>query len=326
MIGVLKRGSKGPFVAEIQEKLNAVAGFHVSPYHGNGASALAPLSVDGKYGPLTAARVEEFQKRNPPLRVDGRVGPNTFAKLTAKLWTPAETQKAAGSNPTPPATPKAVEKHLYIHCPPVPGAGDHGTQHKANDCIHVILPEVGLSTVKSEIESAIKAENAKIKDVVLNAHGSGTGVAIIGGTKVDLTTPDNLRFFDPIKPHFAAQGIIWIFACAFATPVRPTSDADAWLVHDWEVAKGAGTAGMRRIAQYTGRPVRASYGVNFGDMSGFTAPWAEVTPAGTVTIHQNGRALSPDETTLLRDTIGGIYVKQVTLSPVPGLWRLILLF
>ena len=65
---LIRQGSKGADVRAIQDVLN----FHIR--------RLTPLEVDGDFGPLTHARVVEFQKSNQ-LKPDGIVGPNTMGKL-----------------------------------------------------------------------------------------------------------------------------------------------------------------------------------------------------------------------------------------------------
>jgi len=65
---LVRQGSKGADVRAIQDVLN----FHIR--------RLTPLAVDGNFGPLTHARVVEFQKSNQ-LKPDGIVGPNTMLKL-----------------------------------------------------------------------------------------------------------------------------------------------------------------------------------------------------------------------------------------------------
>ena len=65
---LIKQGDKGADVRAIQDVLN----FHIR--------RLAPLKVDGDFGPLTHARVVEFQKANQ-LKPDGIVGQNTMGKL-----------------------------------------------------------------------------------------------------------------------------------------------------------------------------------------------------------------------------------------------------
>jgi peptidoglycan hydrolase-like protein with peptidoglycan-binding domain len=66
---VLKRGSKGSDVRELQAALNR-------------AGANPPLEVDGEFGPLTEAVVKSFQAA-VNLPVDGIAGPQTIAALLA---------------------------------------------------------------------------------------------------------------------------------------------------------------------------------------------------------------------------------------------------
>jgi len=68
MSQLLSIGSQGKDVKAVQDALN---------YHVRRGT---PLDVDGIFGPLTDARVREFQKSNS-LKVDGLVGPNTRGKL-----------------------------------------------------------------------------------------------------------------------------------------------------------------------------------------------------------------------------------------------------
>ncbi|HSH93007.1 MAG TPA: peptidoglycan-binding domain-containing protein, partial [Roseimicrobium sp.] len=65
---LIRQGTQGADVRAVQDVLN----FHVR--------RLAPLAVDGVFGPLTHARVVEFQKSNQ-LKPDGIIGPLTMAKL-----------------------------------------------------------------------------------------------------------------------------------------------------------------------------------------------------------------------------------------------------
>ncbi|MCM2252537.1 MAG: peptidoglycan-binding protein [Ramlibacter sp.] len=65
---LIRQGTQGADVRAVQDVLN----FHIR--------RLAPLAVDGIFGPLTHARVVEFQKSNH-LKADGIVGPVTMAKL-----------------------------------------------------------------------------------------------------------------------------------------------------------------------------------------------------------------------------------------------------
>lgn len=68
---LLRYGSTGPAVVELQTRLNAAAG-------GTGAQ----LNPDGIFGPKTLARVKAFQVQGTPVLVaDGIVGPLTWSKL-----------------------------------------------------------------------------------------------------------------------------------------------------------------------------------------------------------------------------------------------------
>ncbi|MFF0428607.1 peptidoglycan-binding protein [Streptomyces sp. NPDC004520] len=64
----LQLGSSGPDVSRLQQLLNQKI------------SDLAPLTVDGAFGAVTAARVREFQHR-AGITVDGVVGPQTWGIL-----------------------------------------------------------------------------------------------------------------------------------------------------------------------------------------------------------------------------------------------------
>lgn len=67
---LLKQGSRGPAVMELQRKLNATV-------------QATPISVDGIYGPQTTARVRRFQQAHS-LAADGIAGPATWAVLDAE--------------------------------------------------------------------------------------------------------------------------------------------------------------------------------------------------------------------------------------------------
>ncbi len=64
----IRRGANGPAVEELQQKLN------------NDPTVPTYLEPDGKFGPLTARAVREFQA-NRGLAVDGVVGPLTWAQV-----------------------------------------------------------------------------------------------------------------------------------------------------------------------------------------------------------------------------------------------------
>lgn len=265
------------------------------------------LNVDGKCGPKTIAMIRDFQKNVCGFRVpDGRVDPGgkTLMALnnpgSSAIWARVTAVPDAGhylgpqGNPNPPGSSVPKQRgHLYIHAHDAPGRGQPGSIHAASSCTHIIIPGNGLAGTGAMIGNEITSRNLEIGDLVLNSHGSGAGLVSFGGVKFNLG--DNLKFFDTIKPHFGPIGKIWIYACSFATPTAPTNEDDAWLVEPSEINHGAGTRAMTAIARHTMRPVRASFGIQFGDMSGFTTPWAEVTPSGSVTFHTEGRVLSTGE-------------------------------
>lgn len=77
---VLRPGSRGPTVADLQRKLNAWA---------TQSSVAVPLLVeDGHYGPVTAARVRAFQQ-SVGLAADGIAGPQTQQQLQRFAGGPA---------------------------------------------------------------------------------------------------------------------------------------------------------------------------------------------------------------------------------------------
>jgi hypothetical protein len=80
--GMLRLGSKGPEVAELQRRLNTVAG--------------ESLGVDGDFGSSTEAAVRRFQGAHG-LEVDGVVGPATWGALTAGM--PPVSVAPSGPNP-----------------------------------------------------------------------------------------------------------------------------------------------------------------------------------------------------------------------------------
>ncbi len=89
---LIRQGDKGADVRAVQDVLN----FHIR--------RLTPLVVDGDFGPLTHARVVEFQRSNQ-LKADGIVGPNTMARLFEEevlpvtlLLEPRQATPAAGAS------------------------------------------------------------------------------------------------------------------------------------------------------------------------------------------------------------------------------------
>lgn len=86
---LIRQGNTGADVRAVQDVLN----FHVR--------RIAPLVVDGNFGPLTHAKLLAFQKSNH-LQADGIVGPATLAKLFEEELLPinialAPRQSAANS-------------------------------------------------------------------------------------------------------------------------------------------------------------------------------------------------------------------------------------
>lgn len=87
--GLIREGSRGQQVTELQEKLNRAG---ITDANG------APLRADGSFGPATRGAVEAFQRREG-LHVDGIVGPRTEAGLAR---TPSNHQSAAPIGPAHP--------------------------------------------------------------------------------------------------------------------------------------------------------------------------------------------------------------------------------
>jgi hypothetical protein len=93
--------SHGPYVVELQSKLNALM-----------PDALPPLKVDGKYGDSTVARVKHFQKSRG-LLPDGLVG--------AKTWAAVDGLPSGPPGPSPHSAPSS---------PPVETHGSHAAHFK----------------------------------------------------------------------------------------------------------------------------------------------------------------------------------------------------
>src|SRR5207245_1598735 len=92
MTRLLSRGVTGLDVKELQAALN----FHLR-------RPFTPLVPDGIFGPLTDARVRDFQRR-AGLTADGIVGPNTvpalYRSLAGGVQAGLTPRKAAAFNPT----------------------------------------------------------------------------------------------------------------------------------------------------------------------------------------------------------------------------------
>lgn len=288
----IRRGHSGPHVVTVQERLNTIKSTNSGSLPGiRGYTLLGTLVVDGKFGKNTRARVIEFQ-RNNGLKEDGIVGQNTWSAMFGKSM-PGAIEAATSRAEVAKATAPRKLGHLYIHSYDAPSKNKNGSQHDARLCHHVEVPKGQMQNIHTLLKTEISEENLLIEDLVLNSHGSGAGFVDFGGLKFALG--DNLQFFKEIKPRLASKGIVWIFACAFATPTKPKGHSDAWLIEPSEFTKGKGTQQMVKVARHLNRNVRAGYGMQFGDMSGFTTPWAEVSPQGEIFFHSKGRKLTSDE-------------------------------
>lgn len=84
---ILKQGSQGPDVEQLQLRLKA-AGYD-------------PGDVDGDYGKRTAAAVLAFQKDRPDLEDDGVAGPHTLAALDAAIAKKAPDKPAQAPSAIP---------------------------------------------------------------------------------------------------------------------------------------------------------------------------------------------------------------------------------
>ena len=98
---LVRQGSKGEDVRAIQDVLN----FHIR--------RLAPLAVDGDFGPRTHARVVEFQKANQ-LTADGIVGPQTMAKLFEEEQLPITLALVPQQGPTVGGPPRGIQPPRLI--------------------------------------------------------------------------------------------------------------------------------------------------------------------------------------------------------------------
>lgn len=91
---ILKKGSSGPEVLELQEMLDSIG--------------YACGTPDGVFGNLTAYAVKSFQRDNN-LTVDGVVGPATWVALE-KATEPEDPEPAADDHPTTDAEPATVSR------------------------------------------------------------------------------------------------------------------------------------------------------------------------------------------------------------------------
>lgn len=283
---LIKRGHRGSFVKDIQGQLNLMKTIQLSAH--------PPLAEDGIYGKKTKRRVEEFQQLNPPLKVDGIVGPNTWSQLFAPR------SGTAGATPAaPPAPPTTVEAAppepavLYVHAHDAPGINTTGSIHQSMEVHHIVVPNGKAGDSPELMEAVIDAENIVLSSLVINTHGGGAGRIKIGGQFVNLGRQP--QFFKGVKDHLVPDAIVWIYACAFATANVPYNDGDAWHVSLDELRHGEGIKAVQAVARYLQCEVRAGFGMQFGDMSGFTGCWVSANPSGQYTFHALGRRMSAQE-------------------------------
>ncbi|PKL96758.1 MAG: hypothetical protein CVV18_00405 [Gammaproteobacteria bacterium HGW-Gammaproteobacteria-8] len=284
---LIKRGHRGQHVVRIQTHLNLEARF--------GYSAFGQLAEDGIFGPKTAQRVAEWQQMKG-LVADGIVGPNTW---NAMFHAPIPANAAGGSTgasaPVPPPAPPPPPQRgiLYVHSHDVPGKGQNASIHRAEDCHHIIVPPNQAADAPRLMASVIDSNNLTLSDMVLNTHGGGAGRISIGGAMIDLQRQP--RFFKSVKGRFESGAIVRIIACAFATASVPLNDREAWLVTPDELAYGDGIKALQVVAGYLGVQVNAGFGMQFGDMSGYTGVWVSCQPNGNYRYHWLGRRLSISE-------------------------------
>jgi peptidoglycan hydrolase-like protein with peptidoglycan-binding domain len=107
MSRLIKQGVSGADVRAVQDVLN----FHIR--------RLAPLKVDGVFGPKTHARVVEFQKSNQ-LKPDGIVGPNTMLKLFEEEQLPITLALAPQSTTAQRPRPNGIQPPRLLPPLPVP--------------------------------------------------------------------------------------------------------------------------------------------------------------------------------------------------------------
>ena len=82
-VALLREGSSGPEVLELQMDLNALD------------TVETPLELDGEFGRETAKAVREFQRSHPPLKANGVVDPETREAITMALDAPQDKKKLA---------------------------------------------------------------------------------------------------------------------------------------------------------------------------------------------------------------------------------------
>jgi peptidoglycan hydrolase-like protein with peptidoglycan-binding domain len=152
---VLRRGSNGDTVRELQSKLNALG-------------ATPPLVVDGIFGPLTEGAVKAFQ-RDHSLGDDGVAGVQTWKALDAPAGPPGGGGGTPGGGP-PPATHPTLR------------LGDKGPevgilQEKLNATVGFGLPVTGVFDGATEL-ALVNFQFQNVSDPAVLAEAlTSTGVA-----------------------------------------------------------------------------------------------------------------------------------------------------
>ena len=82
-VALLREGSSGPEVLELQMDLNALDDVET------------PLELDGEFGQQTAKAVREFQRSHPPLKASGIVDPETREAIAMAVDAPQDKKKIA---------------------------------------------------------------------------------------------------------------------------------------------------------------------------------------------------------------------------------------
>ena len=141
---ILKQGSSGPAVKDLQQKLKQL-GFD-------------PKGVDGKFGPGTLVAVIAFQKRKK-LRADGLVGPKTIAALRAAASGTGggKTSDSAKAN-TPKSTTKDADDESDDIVDELLGVGIDG--------VAKLFPGVPVKNIKENLPFVLAAmSDAKLADI-----------------------------------------------------------------------------------------------------------------------------------------------------------------
>lgn len=193
----LSYGSYGTKVRELQESLNKLP-----------PTSLAPLAVDGIFGPKTLARVKEFQANNK-LAIDGIVGPLTWGVIheLLKLLGSAQPPAPAGGISVRPITKQILgvdttNNLIQQYIPPVNvidvptfRAGDQNNVFK--------FTATPLRTARLGIFAARK-DTSPERAIILVLPGSGVPERVIIGISHRFSQAvgyyDALGWGDPLSP------------------------------------------------------------------------------------------------------------------------------